>query len=440
MQKILVLGLFLVAGLAGCLSDGGDGDPADDTPPALDDADAAHEAGEPSANLVLRGDWPVSGGQEIDGCGDRLFVDRGGDVVVLGLENRGDATTFEELGVSSDAPAPVDVKASDDCRFAFIGDDEEASVPPVAGTATNGGIYVVDFEDPVAPDLVTYFPVGPRRGPHMVFYHEMVDGTELVFGANADISINEFDRDAGTLTELSRYAPDYVTDVNRNPDTFDVLYQTYAHDMFVMDDPVTGQTLMYVSNWDAGLRIVDVTDPTDPVEVGAWNDYPDGHSGNLHTASTEWIGDRRITVGAVEVGFAVVGGVPYLTGEERPVLYVWDTTDPADIELLGTWENPDGLTAGRSDLGEPLYSTHNLQLEDGIVYMAHYELGVWVLDVSTQEAQAAPEVLAYFDEDGMNTWDVIVQDGVVLTSGAVGIQALQAPWLPVGPDGLDSRA
>lgn len=437
MKTLAALALLLLAGLAGCLGDG-DGDDAD--PLDLEDASAAHAAGNATANLHKRGEWPVSGGQEIDGCGDKAFVDRGSTVVVLGVEDRGGTTMFEELGTSSHAPAPLDVKASDDCRFAFIGDDEEASAPPLAGTATNGGIYVVDFQDPASPSLVTYFPVGPRRGPHMVFYHQTADGQELVFGANADISINRFDRDAGTLTELSRYAPDYVTDVDRDPDRLDVLYQTYAHDMFVMDDPVTEQTLMYVSNWDAGLRIVDVTDPSDPVEVGAWNAFPDGHSGNLHTASTEWIGDRRITVGSVEVGFAVVGGVPYLTGDERPVLYVWDTTDPAAIELLGTWENPDGLSAGRSDAGEPLYSTHNLQLEDGRIYMAHYQLGLWALDVSTPELQADPGLLGYFDEDGMNTWDVVVQGGAILTSGAVGIQALQAPWLPVGPDGLDSRA
>jgi hypothetical protein len=242
--------------------------------------------------------------------------------------------------------------------------------------------------------------------------------------------------------------PDPVTGFNRDPMVIDVLYgvQMWAHDMFVMEDPALGKTLMYVANWDAGLRVVDVTEPADPKEIGAWMDFPAGHAGNLHTVATEWIGDRRITVGSPEIGFAVVGGIPYLLGEEPTGMYVWDTTDLADIKLLSFWQNPIDPYAERgadpvfSDLGEGVTSSHNLQIENGRVYMAHYELGVWVIDISTPALQGAPSTMGYFVEPGMNTWDVVLNHGVVYLGDAARLHALHFPLDRLGTDGVTSRA
>ena len=279
----------------------------------------------------------------------------------------------------------------------------------------------------------------------MVFYHQTAGGDELVFGANADISINRFDRASGTLTELARYQADLVTAFNRDPQVFDILYQGWAHDMMVMEDPVENKTIMYVANWDAGLRIVDLSDPSNPVELGGWNDFPDGHEGNLHTVSTQWIGDRRITAGSVEVGFAVVGGYHYAQGTDRSIVYIWDTTDPANIQLLASWENPDGIPSGRDTLpsqagGAPITSTHNFQLEEGRIYLAHYAFGVWVLDVSTPENQTAPKLLGFHFEEGDSVWDVILSNGVLWSSGGAGVIPLHYAPDVIGPMGIDSRA
>jgi hypothetical protein len=340
-------------------------------------------------------------------------------------------------------PGILDVKSSDDCNWLFVGEDQEASMEvPVVGVRTGtGGFYVVNVEDKTKPNLVSSLAVGLRRGPHMVYYHMMPDGRELVFGANADVSINEFDRATGTLTELSRYQPDIVTAYNRDPQVFDVLYQGWTHDMVATNDPVTGDVLLYTASWDAGLRVVDINDPSNPVELGGWNAFPEGHEGNLHTVATQWIGDRSITVGSVEVGFAVVGGYHYLMGTDRSIVYVWDTTDPRNPTLLGTWENPDGAPAGRDLVqGEEISSTHNLQLEDGRIYLAHYALGVFVLDVSTEANQSGPALLAYHREPDDNVWDVVLSNGILYSSGAQGVIVLH--YLPdiLGEDGIDSRA
>lgn len=437
----LPLGLLLL--LAGCVTPASteDGSLSAASVAVLDDALAALEAGEPAANLRLLGEYRNSGGAEAAAFGDLVYVMRAGAVVVL---NVSDPADLQEVAVIDPEHRVLDVKLSHDGKYLFIGDDDEGAIPAlVEATGTQdtfkGGIYVYDVTDPENAELVTFLPIGPRRGPHMVFYHLTPDGRELVLGANADISISEFDREAGTLTLLSTYSPDLVTGYNREPYVVDALYQGWAHDMFVMTEP-DGSVYMYVANWDAGLRIVDITDPARPEELGHWMEFPEGHSGNLHTVSAQWIGDKRIVVGAVEVGFAVVGGIGYAQGAEPSVLYVWDATDPAAIELLGTWENPEGIKAGGRPapvFDEPVSSTHNLQFENGTIYLAHYALGVFVLDASTPETWAQPKIQAYYREEGIDTWDIIVHRGTIFTSGSEGILSLQ---FPLAPADLTSRA
>lgn len=446
MRQALVALTLLLAGCAGTPADdpaAGGGDPA---LPVLDDALALYDAGNASANLHRLGQLDV-GGAEVDTCGDFLYTDSGDHVDIVDISDPS-AMTIVGTFPTPNGIGIEDLKVSDDCQYMFIGNDEEGSSPPLHGSGIptgapvgDGGIYVVDLSDPTKPSLVGSLGVGPRRGPHMVYYHNTADGRELVFGANADISINEFDRATGTLRELSRYQADLVMAYNRDPQVFDVYYQGFAHDMVVMDD-ADGTPMMYVANWDAGLRIVDLSDPENPVEVGGWNEFPEGHAGNLHTVSTDVVAGRRITVGTVEVGFAVVGGYHYAQGTEKSILYVWDTTDPAQITLLGTWENPARLPAGRDQavFMESITSTHNFQFEGGRVYLAHYGLGVWVLDVSTPDAWSGPTLLAYHMEEGDNVWDVVLENGIIYSSGAAGVVALHFPLDVVGPLGIDSRA
>ncbi len=443
MRKALLVAVLLLAGCAGPADDPAD-DPSPPGPPsvALADANAAHDAGAESANVERLGQVDV-GGAEIDACGHFLYTDSGDHVDIVDVS---DPAAMTLVGTFASPVDIQDLKVSDDCRWMFIGNDEEGSVPPVhdaglpAGAPVgDGGIYVVDLADPSKPSLISSLGVGPRRGPHMVFYHNTTDGRELVFGANADISINEFDRATGTLRELSRYQADLVTAFNRDPQVVDVLYQGWAHDMVVVDR-AGGTPMMYVANWDAGLRIVDLSDPSAPREVGGWNSFPEGHSGNLHTVSTDVVGGRTITVGTVEVGFAVVGGYHYAQGTEKSVLYVWDTTDPAQITLLGTWENPDRAPAQRDYVDMAESSTHNFQFEGGRVYLAHYNLGVWVLDASTPDAWSGPTLLGFHQEPDDTVWDVVLNDGILFSSGSAGVIALH--YLPdaTGEQGIDSRA
>jgi hypothetical protein len=69
---------------------------------------------------------------------------------------------------------------------------------------------------------------------------------------------------------------------------------------------------------------------------------------------------------------------------------VLDATDLGSIQKMGQWRNPDlkpegGLT----------FSTHDLNVRDGKVYLAHYHGGVVVLGVRTLVEASNPPLLAW---------------------------------------------
>lgn len=444
MRASAMLALVLLGSvLAGCVGSGDEGIETTEAPDGsadLVDPIEALEDGQRQANVELLSEWRDGNGQEADVWGDLLAVDQGSTIRILDVSDPG---KLEEVGSWSGAASPVDVKFTDDGRYLLVGDDAEGSTDQLGGTGPlTGGIYVIDITDPANPTQTSFEPVGPNRGPHMVATLTTSDGQTLVLAAaGPDVVIHTFDNGTGELTEVARYTPGQLAQ-DRDPNRLGALYnpQGWLHDMFPMEEG-DGTVLMYVAAWDAGLRVVDITDPSSPEELGSWADFGENEAGNLHTVATEWIGDRRITVGSVEVGFGVVGGTYYAQGTEEPVLYVWDTTDPTSIELVGEWINPVMDSSGRDLVpDEEITSTHNIQVEQGRVYVAHYDLGVWVVDITTPGTQAEPEALAFYNETEMNTWDVVLSGGVLYSSGQVGVLGLHFTPDVIGPDGITSRA
>lgn len=444
MRASALLALVLLgSAMAGCIGGGDESIETTGSPPGMEDLEDPVQAlqdGQRQANIDLVSEWREGGAQEADAWDGYLFVDQGNQIRILDVS---DPNKTEPVGQWSGAASPVDVKVSDDGRWAFVGDDTEGSIDQLGGTGPlTGGIYVLDVSDKTSPEQASFEPVGPNRGPHMVTYLQTSSGEELVLAAaGPDVVIHTFDGSTGELTEVARYTPGQMAQ-DRDPNRLGALYnpQGWLHDMIAMEED-DGSVLMYVAAWDAGLRVVDITDPGSPEEVGSWAGFGENEAGNLHTVATEWIGDRRITVGSVEVGFGVVGGTYYAQGSEKPVLYVWDTTDPSSIELVGEWVNPVMDHSGRDYApDEAITSTHNIQLEQGRIYAAHYDLGVWVVDVSTPDLQTEPETLAFYNETDMNTWDVVLHDGVLYSSGAVGVLGLHFTPDVIGETGITSRA
>ena len=227
------------------------------------------------------------------------------------------------------------------------------------------------------------------------------------------------DEDANTSREILRwggYSPEVETTCGGS---------LFNHDNVFHVHPITGQKLLYISYWDAGLRIVDVSNPpdvADPLglswpqdnEVGRWLGCPSaddgwyGSEGGGHADMTpeEWAGSSGALLGngwihyAIPYDHLICNGISHMvaqelwpencgTGPEDPTFginwrhytiiapeygtntnhtgFLWtiDTTDPAMPFLVSKWKLP-----GESIL--PDGSTHpNHYIPGGYIYSPH---------------------------------------------------------------------
>ena len=199
----------------------------------------------------------------------------------------------------------------------------------------------------------------------------------------------------------------------------------FNHDNVFHIHPITGQSLLYISYWDAGLRIVDVSEPPtipDPEgiswpqdhEVGRWLGCPSASDGwygpdgggHANMSSEEWAGgsgalngngwihyavpfDHLLWNGAKETDPESTWGPECGTGPDDPEFginwrhltliapeygtnsnhtgYIWtiDTTDPAKPFLMSKWKLP-----GSSILPDGSEHPHHY-IPGGYIYSPH---------------------------------------------------------------------
>jgi hypothetical protein len=228
------------------------------------------------------------------------------------------------------------------------------------------GVVVFDIRDPGAPVLVRNVPTQPTN-VHTVF----AEGNRLYATAqNPDGAVLVFDA-ANPLAPvlLSKF----------QAQAFDPEEGGGPHDMFAFEDR------LYVNFWDAGYVVASVERPDEPVELGS---YRYQHS-TSHAAAVARFGDRLI---------AFEGGEDW--GAHLRVL---DVTDPANIRHIGEWRLHEHI------------SIHNMVLVGTRLYVAHYQDGVRVLDVSVPET---PRQVAHF-----NTYSPVGPGrGTSFYDGAIGIR------------------
>jgi hypothetical protein len=201
------------------------------------------------------------------------------------------------------------------------------------------GVNVFDISNPADPRFATSAP-GGKLYTHTVF----VEGNRLYATANASVALFDITTPLAPV-ELNRYAP--------HP-------PYYPHDTFAVGDR------LYVNYADKGYEIVDVSDPKNLRTLGNFS-YPGQYS--HHNAVGTFAGRTLSFMG---------GEGP---GEHLRVL---DITDPANIVKIGSFQ-----------LRAPI-SIHNMLLVDKKLYVAWYQEGVRVLDVSNP---TQPTQVAYY-----NTW------------------------------------
>jgi hypothetical protein len=153
----------------------------------------------------------------------------------------------------------------------------------------------------------------------------------------------------------------------------------YPHDAFAY------QGRLYINHWDLGYVLADVNGTGEVRQVGRYV-YANQSS---HASAVGTFDGRTL---------AFEGGEGY-----DAHLRVLDVTDPANVVKVGEWQL-------RSQS-----SIHNMVLVGTRLYIAHYQEGVRVLDVSTP---SQPRQLAYF-----NTFrETDFQRGYSFYEGAIGMR------------------
>lgn len=257
-------------------------------------------------------------------------------------------------------------------------------------------ILVFDVRDRTAPALVSALPV-ELLGTHNMEFHAIGGQLYLFYvgqplaGTNPDppgnrVGIARFVRNPvlpgqAHLVPVGTFAHDTTNDDGRS----------FPHDVLLATHPVTGQEIAYVSYWQGGAITFDVSMPEGaPREIGRNADPAPSSALAIHWLMQEpqarRADHRVIAWSAPEIGQLDDG-----TG----VVRAYDVTDPTTLLQVGTWELPGDDLSINGAGGAYILSPHIAMPDQatGLVAVAHYHAGVWVLDASDP---SRPRALGYY--------------------------------------------
>lgn len=241
---------------------------------------------------------------------------------------------------------------------ALRGTCEDAEAVRVPGFS-EAGIVAIDVSDKTAPKFVDFLATG---GSHNIFVRTIED-VDTIF--TAATTILTFDREEGKLTEVAAVPG--------------------VHDASVAKHPVTGDWLLFTGAKE--LSIYNVNDPTQPQIVYEGPGNRDAFVAWHEQTLVPGLVDGRVILVTAGETLASVSGVP-------DVVSFLDVTDPANPVVLSQWKPPFTSTIPWASY---LYSAHEIAATPtGQVAISWYHAGVWVVDVSTQERQEAPVILAAY--------------------------------------------
>ncbi len=261
---------------------------------------------------------------------------------------------------------------------------------PESGTAPTPTVMLYDVSDPADPVGLDLYE--PGYAVHNTFFEDGI--VYLTQHGDEGNPIAIVDTADDELTELTRWSllqhEDDWSGVNRR------LYP--IHDIYVQND------LAYLSYWDAGLWILDVSDPANPEYVNHFGDYtreeleamdneralwePFAPPGNAHYAQVDEAGTL---LGVGKEAWETEDGDGNLVGGPGGI-DLWDIEDPTDPDHLSHIEAPESF----DNTQEGQFTTaHNFDIVEGRLYSAWYFGGVKIHDVEDPEN---PEELAWWRE------------------------------------------
>jgi len=423
----------------------------------------------PSSNAGRPEEPHYGGVTEVRTHGDYAYVgffssddptnDRG--MAILDISQFTSADSYEDVRdaelsvlsfVRNDDPAAavMDVKISDDGAYVFLSKqpytalfDETDPTPGTDGdstSATAGSVVAVDVRDKGNPEVVGAYTAW-TTGSHNAYYHR-IGGREYVFACKdlndgtAGLYVLEFDRDTGQLALVNEVTSDGNLADGETGDGG----LNYIHDITIQDDPRTGEPYGYLSYWDQGLYVLDLSDPTSVDVVGRFEmnrcHYSEPAPGLLN--------GKRVVVAGQET--------PSVDGGSSGVLYLLDADGVDDgydgtenVHAMDSWELLSDATFGNFTR-----SPHNFDVTaSGWVHLAHYHDGVRYLEIDGDDwllrerghyrpHQDVPEDSKM---EGLNsatpfTWGAVEHGGVTFAADInTGVYALRHEHVPLDVDG-----
>jgi hypothetical protein len=365
--------------------------------------------------------------------------------------------------------AVMDVKVADDGQFVFLGTqpytalftDEAKDPTPTTNdnseTVAPGGVVAVDVSDKGNPETVGLFEVS-GTGVHNTFHHR-IGGQDYVFAIHdlndgtEGMYVFEFDRTTGQFTAVNRWT-DAGDLAQGDTDTA----TKYIHDVEVQDDPKTGTPTAYLSYWDLGLQVLDLSNPADITQVGHFG------MGSCHFASPapDLVDGERRCIASQEIPASDTGtGTVHLLDAEG----IYADEGITELEELDVWEwqNESMDDVDEIDFQNFTLSPHNSDLakhvtqdpdtgavtEEYWVHQAHYHGGVHYLQIDpangtlTQQGYSRPVYEGVPDDSKMtglssvtpNVWGAVQSNGVTFASDInQGVHAIKHDDIPVtGP-------
>jgi hypothetical protein len=249
-----------------------------------------------------------------------------------------------------DARTVNDVKVSPDGRYAALSREGASN--------RRNGVVILDLADPAHPVVASTYDEGLTGGVHNMFATE-----DHLFALSAGDKYVILD-----MADLA--APRYVSEYD-HPDS-------RIHDVWVHDG------IAYSSEWENGVVVVDVGNgrwggtienpvfvTNVPYPVGRTHaafPYVQEETGKVYL----FLGDEILNREGAAWSGAGLGRIPEKGGTPSVTsgyIHIIDFTDPENPEDVARYEVPE-------------FGTHNLWVEDDILYVAYYEGGVRAVDVT----------------------------------------------------------
>lgn len=332
------------------------------------------------------------------------------------------AATLTHANTSAEDMKAIQIGARDVLAVGL----QECGMDPVQGKS---GLELYDISDPSHPQFLSFFDVdafgADVHGIHELNLTITPGGRPLALAAVPDLEVHTRDSEGfGGKGDL------LIIDITEP--TTPILISEWG----VMDEPALGPsfyanvrqgsfaatfghsakankegTWAYVSYWDAGVMMLDISNPASPLLLG-YTSFSPGEEGNAHSVAEARGGN--ILIQADEdldpFGSGAFDGWGYLR--------FFDISDPASPQLLSTFATPNVNNETAATEGN--WTTHNPEVRGNTVYTSWYNDGVRVIDISTLSAPR--EIAVWIGADAptgapdVNIWSVVPHENLLLVS------------------------